>query len=578
MSVLTNDLSAHGLCGALQPRKGGSTVVLEPVGVRVTIDGGREWILAGSAALRARVQEAVGRHAEVIGDRLVLSFGNAVGRFRVPGVGELDVETQKIGAKAFQAMLAKLTAVAAALPFAARPTAALPFERTHLAHRDLVYHAFVYLRHAILEADLAAEAGTGWSLTDALEAIVRDPHARLDREPVLTDAGLARSVDSRSVFDLLTRPGALERAPNHRGRLAVALRGHLPRTILERRATVVYDTPENRFVRAFLDQCLDVVATMRRLVEEGQFDEAYAPRLRTECDQIEAHLRPIRRASLWDGVSAMTYLPAGSTVLQRRWPYRETFRHYTRLMLGSRMPLDDREVQALLEAKDAAALYELWCYFEVVDALATVIGRRADAAEAMKRSATQVSVPWHYQVSWRARAGWPTVRVVYNASFSGAKENPRRSSSVPLRPDILIEVERTGVLDRYVFDAKFRVRFDPPAPGNATGNKEDATAASEVGRNVPDTYATAHTYRDALKGVRGVWILYPGTDPPQFYPAHDAPEGSRLDGVGELPLRPDVADYRNGLLEKVRVIVSQSNGSGARSSEMLMPGAGIGRT
>lgn len=351
---------------------------------------------------------------------------------------------------------------------------------------------------------------------------------------------MARSVDSRSLIDLVSRPGGLERAPaGLGGALSKIMKEHLPRVVLERQAIRTVDLPENRFVRAFLDQCLDVVAQMRQLIVNEARLSVHSVRLQSECDQIETALRPIRQASLWDDVGMMTYIPAGSTVLQRRWPYRETFRHFTRLMLGSRVPVDQRDVWAILEAKDAAHLYELWCYFAVVEAVTDGMGRRPDEASASIASHLDVGVPWKYDVVWHATQGTPRVNVIYNATFSRAGEY-WRSSSVTLRPDVLLEIKPQNAEkpERHAFDAKFRVKLESPPRQGLEGAEEggDDWASARIGRNVLSTYETAHTYRDALENVRSVRILYPGTEA-SFHPAHGAVNGLR-DGVGALPLRP----------------------------------------
>jgi len=204
-----DDLSFVGLYEAISLRGASSANDGKRIAHgRLVLDGGSEWIVSGSHVLRQRVQAAVGRYAERIGDRLILSFRNAVGRFRVVGVCDIEVETNKIGASSFNAMLEHLMVVAAELPFASGAMGSLPFERTSVSHRDLAYHAFVYLRHAVLEPDFASgvQGATDPTLVESLEAIIRDPHHRLDREPVLVDAGMARSVDTRSLIDLVSRP------------------------------------------------------------------------------------------------------------------------------------------------------------------------------------------------------------------------------------------------------------------------------------------------------------------------------------------------------------------------------------
>ena len=137
-----------------------------------------------------------------------------------------------------------------------------------------------------------------------------------------------------------------------------------------------------------------------------------------------------------------------------------------------------------------------------------------------------------------------------SATFSKAGEY-RRSSSVTLRPDVLLEIKPQNAEkpERHAFDAKFRVKLEsPPRQGleSAEEGGED-WASARIGRNVLSTYETAHTYRDALEGVRSVRILYPGTEA-SFHPAHGAVNGSR-DGVGALSLRPGDAEQMMQLRE-----------------------------
>jgi hypothetical protein len=79
--------------------------------------------------------------------------------------------------------------------------------------------------------------------------------------------------------------------------------------------------------------------------------------------------RPVLQHPLWSDVGPMIHFPAASTVLQRRRGYREVFQHFARLRLAARVPLAEKLVWNLLEAKDIAELYEVWCFFRVVPEL-----------------------------------------------------------------------------------------------------------------------------------------------------------------------------------------------------------------
>lgn len=205
----------------------------------------------------------------------------------------------------------------------------------------------------------------------------------------------------------------------------------------------------------------------------------------------------------------MTHLPAASTVLQQRRGYRDVYRHYLRLRATTRLPMRRRALVDLLEAKDIAQLYELWCYFQAVDAISSVAGTKPVRADGYTFSDTQVGLRWDFRVEWPGN-----IRCYYNLRFSRSRGADRKSYSVPLRPDIVLDHPAAGL---HAFDAKFRVV--QKQAGRATFKRADLYKM--------------HAYRDALP-LRSARILYPGTDQ-AFYEVPGAPG----DGVGAVPLVPD---------------------------------------
>src|SRR5262249_51401134 len=160
-------------------------------------------------------------------------------------------------------------------------------------------------------------------------------------------------------------------------------------------------------------------------------------------------LLPVVRHSLWREVGPMVHLPAGSTVLHRRRGYRDIFRHHARLRLAARVPLAEDLVRDLLEAKDIAELYELWCYFALVRQLQELLGKpiRADRPKA---DSLAMTVPWDLEVAWPGGT-----RLLYNPRFSRGRPEARRSYSVSLRPDVALEIPSGPNGDVHLFDAKF---------------------------------------------------------------------------------------------------------------------------
>jgi uncharacterized protein len=251
---------------------------------------------------------------------------------------------------------------------------------------------------------------------------------------------------------------------------------------------------------------------------------------------MELALHPIVRDPFWEGIGSMGHVPVASTVLQRRRGYRDVFAHFSRLRLAARVPLGDRLVQRLLETKDIAELYELWCYFAIVAEVGRLLGHPI-AADRPRADDLAMSVHRAFVVTWA-----DGTRVSYNVTFSRSRSAGRRSYSVPLRPDIVLEVPRGPSPRLHLFDAKFKLdRVDSVLSTDADDAEEVEERRGTFKRG--DLYKM-HTYRDAIPNARSVWIVYPGDEVRFFSVAGETAVNVRslpneLDGVGAIPLTPD---------------------------------------
>ena len=200
---------------------------------------------------------------------LILNLVNSVGVLNLPHLGEVELVTGKFGPDQFDAMLRELTESATTLPFSAGEVAAGRYSVSTAPRDEVLYHAFVYLRYIL--SDRAPE---GVRLLPALEMIVREPHRlwRSDRRDVRIEA-MSR-VDAHTPLDLVTRPGmavvASSLSPSG-ARLAERLSWRLPEVVSERKIRPTTDTPENRFVKAFVGQARTIIGRMR---SRGELPEA----------------------------------------------------------------------------------------------------------------------------------------------------------------------------------------------------------------------------------------------------------------------------------------------------------------
>lgn len=472
------------------------------------IEGEHAWAVEGATELMLLALEDLRDVARSVHPEVIhLDFGNAVGVFRVRGLGTIEVVSGKWDETHFDTMLADVARIASALPFAAGTSGPLPYDRTLSTRDDLIYHAYVYIRHILSDT-----APRHVRLLPSLKAIMREPHRRTNHETAHVPTELLQRIDDATMAAIASGSGPSLEVRG--GRLPALLRGRLPSVLPERQTVSTVDTPENRFVKAFLEQVSAVLARMREVCAG---DTRFAHRVHAECRALRELIAPTVRHPLWRGVGRMTHLPSGSTVLQQRRGYRDVYRHFSLLRLATKhLPISAHEARDLLEGKDIAALYEMWCYFRVVDVVRELLGT-PESVDSVKRTDLQAHLTREFEVRWSNG-----VRVLYNATFSRSKTPGRATYSLPLRPDVVVILPGGAV---HVLDAKFKLEW-------LKGDAEDIERARV---KLDDVYKM-HAYRDAIEAARSAWVLYPGTERLAFVPAGG---GNGVEGVGAIPLRPE---------------------------------------
>jgi predicted component of viral defense system (DUF524 family) len=530
-----NTLTLHSRRSTEQPEK---------VAEHLRVQGEVQWYLEGSAELIQQAASALaGVYEQITAEMLLVNFGNSVGWFRVPGLGLLEVISGKWESGHFDSMLLDLSVWASALPFSIG-AGSVGVEWNAVEQQTVLYHAFVYLR-SVLSEHISPER----RLLGAIHTVMRDPHRQLERVRREVPLEAVRQVEPSLLEDLaaghfpLVR---LETVNQQQLPFVRRLRGYIPEYVIADQGEITFDTPENRFVKAFLDYALIVISQMRQFIEgiSPENRSAFQRCVLEECDRMEYLLRPSRQHALWKEIGSMVHVPVSSTVLQRRQGYREIFGHYSRMLLATKVPLAHKVEQDLLEAKDIAQLYEIWCYFACVRQLELLLGPPV-AAGRLEAHVTELTVPWGIAVQWQ-----DGTRLLYNLAFSRSSRRQRYSYSVPLRPDIVLEVPYGPNAGIHVLDAKFKVQFpellEPPEDFAESGTLTE----ERQGAFKPEDMYKMHTYLDAIPQARSAWILYPGSKLRFFGREEHTIITTKqrlpqvMQGVGAIPLKPGRERHR----------------------------------
>ena len=459
--------------------------------------------------------------------RGLVNFGDYIGLLWLDGQ-LLEVHSAKLDSEGFDLLLRQITDRVSNLPFDINSPSFVPFAREELNERDRLYHALVYLRWAM------------WfsrpSLEESWAQVAADPHRTLIREERHVRPWDARGVTPRTLERIASHPEMWVRLPGDSPLASTALgaqltdsrgRSYFPSEIIEATAETCIDNPENRFAKYFIGLARELAERAHRvLLATGGIDQG----LLTDTEKLTGELRAMEGADFLRDVGQMQRFPAHSQVLQKRAGYRELLLHHQALVLASRYPIAADDLRRILETKSASLLYEYWCFFEMAEQLAALLGRPTEALV----SGDEL----HAFLAEGIKLVFPGgIELHYNRSFSRANST-WQSYSVPLRPDIVLKVG-----DRlHLFDAKFRVdRWDVSTELNGAEldeiEEDDRAAVASKGWWKNADIHKMHAYKDALGGegarVATVWVLYPGTEE-KFY--ESAPES--MEGVGAIPLAP----------------------------------------
>lgn len=465
------------------------------------------------------------------GSEGILRFGNFIGIAEL-GARPLLVRSRRLEAGAVDQMLDQVCSWLSSLPFGVETPVRFAYSRNRDPGPEILYHAFAVLRDAM--------KGLGPnSLAEALERILSRPHESLRADvPRQMPIGAADRIEAETLNSIPTTPELLERvSPGStlaRTPLAQRLRGRMPVAIKVRPFLHSTDNPENRFVCGVIDVMIDLLQRFERLVRtESRPSAALNAR---EARGITDYLRRCRRHRALNHLWPLYEMPLHSTVLRSRPGYRELLRLHADLLARSRA--EPHDAQRLLESRDAAAIYEYWCYIQIVNGLEALLG------PPLSRDRFEAS-PLRAELNWGYGVNWGEFQALYNASFSRPSSGRPRpgldSYSLRLRPDIALR----GPGKRLnLFDAKLKRRF-----AQAMEEGEETTGEGE--RFKPEDLHKMHAYRDAL-GAESVWVLYPGANPNRKeFPAPsmigEANLG-RFQGVGAIGLKP-AAGHDGGLHE-----------------------------
>jgi predicted component of viral defense system (DUF524 family) len=446
----------------------------------------------------------------------------------------------------FKALLQDISKDIVELLFEVDSVAGFRFEAEELIDRHP--HPSVVLFH--LRQLMAPDA-----LPQAVEAIIQNPHTQLMEFTQFVNPSQAVHIDPKQVAQLAARLPYIEGGP-----VAGLFFGKSPIEIPEKIKRDTLDTPENRYIKAFLGELSNICYWLDSILGK---EKKWASQ--REVGQWENVVDEWLSWPLWKEVGELSYVPSNSQVLQRRSGYREILEADIRLQYGLQLPWErGLEIADIIgDIRPVFELYEYWCYFALRTALKFVCGTESLSLGdfyIVKENRLHINLKRgrssKLNFTYTESAGSIQVSLFYNRKFHKGQldtEYGDGSYSTEFRPDFSILIENRGRRHWLHFDAKYRLNMTEwqrqMSEPSIKDLEQDLTADTEDGElyNKVDLHKM-HTYRDAILGSRGAYVLFPGTGsqksvfvrhPNKIYRGHYS-----IPSIGAFPLRPQSGDQQ----------------------------------
>ncbi len=483
----------------------------------------------------------------------------------------------------FKELLDSLAEKAAELLLSLDSPVSLSFDPSgDLAKNDAALHFL--MRHIMADAKLPL----------AIEEMAASPHSKLLERIDFVRIDEVEEADAELIadgFDLseLARGGPLSRV----------FRGYTPTALPQHESFETFDTPENRYAKAFLEHCALIARQLeaRMSVRGRRASEREAGAWAVTLDEALQH-------GMWRGVGQLGHIPANSQALLRKRGYKELLRFDLSLRMS--LALAWRQGAELADGligdvRPVNQIYEYWCFFVLREVLLGMCfelkggnfitlsndGLRVELAKGRRSECRfEFVAPGGSKVK---------VSLFYNRRFMRSKY-PRSdwagSYTASFDPDFSIvasPVAPSAHQHWLHFDAKYRLErkqaealFDgethtPGEPADVEQLKAPTTGdyEAELARvHKQDDLYKMHTYRDGILSTRGAYVLFPGDNAggrtaepnPNLFVRHPTALGGgsthRVPSVGAFDLAPGgAADQVAAISDLLRAALTMAASS-----------------
>lgn len=383
-------------------------------------------------------------------------------------------------------------------------------------------------------------------LTNYIREIINNPSSKTLSIIAKEDAAFSTNPDwatlAQSAIDYeFTRGGVLQDNFN----------GYTPLTIPDRRIKTSFDTKDNRFVKSSLMLLRERLEHLKRRIPKKY--EASKTAMQCWGEELDSLLfNPF-----WREVGISEEFP-NSMIMINRKGYREYVMFYLAFGLSLKLDSESTLLSVGGDIKPAFHLYEMWCYLMVHDVLCDLTDSTGSPElsftnrdkKFMKDLISKNDKPIEF--SYELDGQNIDLTLYYNKDFNLIDDKATQwadSYSGVFNPDISISISLNENVHWLHFDAKYRLDL-PKWKAELSGKDIVASFKRE------DIHKM-HTYRDAVLGTRGSYVLYPGSEKNRELYVRNPNKAYRdtnlMPSVGAFPLKPTESDVQKEQLKCIRM-------------------------
>ena len=460
----------------------------------------------------------------------------------------IEVRSKKIDYfNQYSAMIADLSQHALSLIFEVNSPLYQEFELTD-SEKLTYYEDFMFLEYLFRQDNLPS----------VFEYLSKNLHSQLINHDESIPISLANNLNSSSLNNIVSRPNKLFKTDSPI-KMAEKLNGYLPYTINQTKHEDSIDTPENQFLKYFLEMLQNLVQKLLFSSKKGYIQD----KLKYFNEEVSYYLS----YKFFNQISTMEYVPFNSQVLQKKEGYRDIFQYFLMLEFSFKLSWDELSNKFKGFEKRLSELYEYWCYFEILKVLNDLSINKINFDDVFEVNKTN----WKVNVikgkrsskkfKFNVRGHDVIIELFYNLTFSDKSDY--HSYSLAFKPDYTLLIT-TPVNQHFIhFDAKYRSELEIINFYEKIGEKSNSEIEKEIDKRDSleekeyvfkdaDIYKM-HTYKDSILSTSGAYVLYPGTKSKYFLQ-----EDLIIPSVGAFSLTPGNTEVEEDNLARFIKIVIET--------------------